>query len=178
MVLVHYEQGCNKASTCGPGLFTNTDSNSISASYAVRSKEIKVTCYYCKVAPRTRVCAVFCTCVFWREGFWKSCCQLLVWKKVQLGQSQFVSESLASKYFWYEEALGWTPARQSWVICFVSQSCWQVHPQGEGGLKTHVVPGGNAREEIPLTHCYSMLPWGGGINGFPVQLNSALKTPV
>lgn len=60
MVLVHHEQGCNKASTCGPGLFTNTDSNSISASYVVPSKEIKVTYYYCKVAPRTCVCVLGC----------------------------------------------------------------------------------------------------------------------
>lgn len=103
MVLVHYEKGCNKASTCGPGLFTNTDSYSVSASYAVPSKEIKVTCYYCKVAPRACVCvrAVFCPWVYWREGFWESCCHFLVWMKVQLGQSW------ASKYSWCEEALGW-----------------------------------------------------------------------
>lgn len=177
MILVHYEQGCNKASTCGPGLFTNTDSNSISASYAVPSKEIKVTYYYCKVAP-AHVCVLFfvLACIEGRDFERAAVSSLFEWRSIW-GRPR-VSPKQVNIPGVRKHLAGPPPGSLGWFALSLNLRCWQVHPQGEGGLKTHVVTGGNAREEVTLTHCYSMPAPMAVVNGLPVQLNSVLKTPV
>lgn len=157
MVLVHYEQGCNNASTCGPGLLTNTDSNSVSASYAVPSKEIKVTCYYCKVAPRACVCVLFFVlgCIEGRDFERAAVNSLFEWRSSWGSLSSWVSPEQvnipgARKHF----------ARQSWMICIVSWSLLLTSPSprwrwSEDSHRWECQRSGHAHPLLFNAHSYS-----------------------